>query len=258
MFRSPLFIIEEIGSTALFFIDLLKLTFKGEVVAEDVFDQTWKVFSESLLTTMLAGFFVGAIMTIQFSLQIKPFGAMGYLGGLATSGTLREVGPLLIAFLLSGKIGAFTAAELGTMKVTEQIDAIRCLGANPLTDVVIPRFFGIVMASLFLLVFGLALSLSGGLLMASLFAQINIDEYIRHIPRIVNGFSIFTGLIKCLTFSVIIAGICTYMGFHTTGGARGVGLSVIRTSVYSMVGIVVADWLTSYILDSILRSMGVL
>ncbi len=251
-------LIEDLGAAVQFFFKILILCFSGKASSKDIFDQVWKVFKESLPTTMMAGFFVGAIMTIQFSLQIKPFDALGYLGGLATSGTIREVGPLLIAFLLSGKIGAFTAAELGTMKVTEQIDAIRCLGSNPLIEVIVPRFIGIIVASLFLLVFGLAFSMGGGALMGFLFSGINLDEYLRHVPRIVTGFSIFTGFIKCLCFSFVIAGICTYLGYNASGGARGVGIAVIRTSVLSMVSIVVMDWLTTFVIDSALRSAGYL
>lgn len=256
MMQTTIKSLDSLGGAVLFFFDLIKLSFSGRASKKNIFDQIWKVFVESLPTTMLAGFFVGAIMTIQFTMQIKPFSALGYLGGLATSGTIREVGPLLIAFLLSGKIGAFTAAELGTMKVTEQIDAIRCLGSNPLTEVIVPRFIGIIVASLFLLVFGLCLSVTGGLLMGWLFSGINFEEYFRHVPTVVTGISVFTGLIKCLSFSFVIAGICTYLGYQTTGGARGVGQAVIQTSVLSMVSIVVVDWLTSFLLDSVLRSMG--
>jgi phospholipid/cholesterol/gamma-HCH transport system permease protein len=250
--------LEKFGEGLLFTARILKLCLAGKVSYEGLFDQIWKVFKESLPTTMVAGFFVGAIMTVQFSLQIAPFGALGYLGGLATSATIREVGPLLIAFLLSGKIGAFTAAELGTMKVTEQIDAIRCLGSDPLTEVIAPRFMGIIVASLFLLVFGLILSVAGGLLMGALFSGINAQEYLRHIPTLISSLSVFTGLIKCLCFSFVIASVCTYLGHQTTGGARGVGQSVIHTAVFSMVSIVVADWLSSFILDSLLRSAGLL
>lgn len=248
--------IEEFGSCLSFSTNLLKLYFSGKVASRDIFEQIWKVFLESLATTIAAGFFVGAIMAIQFSLQIKPFGALGYLGGLATSATIREVGPLLIAFLLSGKIGAFTAAELGTMKVTEQIDAIRCLGANPLTEVIVPRFIGIVIASLFLLTFGLGFSIVGGLFFGYLFAGINLQEYMRHIPTVVNMFSLGIGLIKCISFAFVIAAICTYLGYNTSGGARGVGLAVVRTSVLSMVSIVLVDWLTSFLMDSLLRSFA--
>jgi len=200
-------------------------------------------------TTALAGFFVGAIMTVQFTLQVRDFGALGYLGGLATSATVREVGPLLIAFMLSGKVGAFTSAELGTMRVTEQIDAIRCLGANPLLELILPRYIGIVVSSFFLLVIGLFMSIFGGLLMGLVFSGINPEEYLRHIPTIVSAGSILSGLLKCFVFALVLASICTYKGYTATGGAKGVGRAVVSTAVATMVTIVVADWLTSFIGD---------
>ena len=201
----------------------------------------------------MAGFFVGAIMTVQFTMQMKEFGALGFLGGLATSGTIREVGPLLIAFMLSGKVGAYTSAELGTMRVTEQIDAIRCLGANPIQEIIIPRFIGIVISSFFLLGLGLLMSIFGGMLMGSFFAGVNPEEYVRHIPTIVTFPSIINGLFKCFVFAVVLSTICTYRGYTTTGGAKGVGLSVVNTAVATMVSIVVADWFTSFLGDIFLR-----
>src|SRR5690242_4218340 len=190
-------------------------------------EQIWSVTVQSFATTALAGFFVGGIMTVQFTLQTREFGALGYLGGLATSGTIREVGPLLIAFMLSGKVGAFTSAELGTMRVTEQIDAIRCLGANPIQEIILPRYIGIILSSFFLLVIGLFMSIFGGLLMGILFSGINPEEYLRHIPTIVTGSSIASGMIKCLAFALVLASICTFKGYTTTGGAKGVGRAVV-------------------------------
>jgi phospholipid/cholesterol/gamma-HCH transport system permease protein len=200
----------------------------------------------------MAGFFVGAIMTVQFTLQIKAFGALGYLGGLSTSATVREVGPLLIAFLLSGKVGAFTSAELGTMRVTEQIDAIRCLGANPLQEIILPRFLGIVISSFVLLAAGLMMSIFGGLLLGALFSGINPEEYLRHIPTIVSGFSVASGLFKCLVFALVLASVCTYKGYTASGGAKGVGRNVVSTAVMTMVGIVVFDWMTSLLSETAL------
>lgn len=213
-------------------------------------DQIWRVTMQSLSTTALAGFFVGGIMTVQFTLQVKEFGALGYLGGLSTSGTIREIGPLLIAFMLSGKVGAFTSAELGTMRVTEQIDAIRCLGADPIQEIILPRFIGIVISSFFLLTVGLFMSIGGGLLMGLVFANISPEEYLRHIPTIVTLPSIFSGLFKCFIFAMVLSSICTYKGYNTTGGAKGVGKAVVSTAVATMVGIVIADWLTSLISDA--------
>lgn len=244
-------IVKEIGLCLLFLKELARLAIKLKFSSHLVFEQIWKVTIQSLPTTALAGFFVGAIMTIQFTLMIKQFGALGYLGGLSTSGTVREVGPLLIAFMLSGRIGAFTSAELGTMKVTEQIDAIRCLGANPLQEIILPRFIGIIISSFVLLICGLFMSIFGGLLLGMLFSDINPQEYLRHIPNIVAISSIISGAFKCLIFATILASICTYKGYSAFGGAKGVGKAVVNTAVTTMVSIVVADWFSSLISETV-------
>lgn len=246
-------VINDIGGCLIFLKDVSLIALKGKWQSSLICEQIWKVTKQSFSTTGLAGFFVGAIMTVQFTMQVKEFGALGYLGGLSTSATIREVGPLLIAFMLSGKIGAFTSAELGTMRVTEQIDAIRCLGANPIREIIFPRFIGIVVSSFFLLALGLIMSVAGGLLMGMFFSGINPEEYLRHIPTIITGISIGNGLIKCFTFALILASICTYKGYTTTGGTKGVGRSVVSTAVASMVGIVVADWMTSFVGEIVLK-----
>lgn len=256
MLRSGQLFVDELGRTLLFLAEILRTLVKRPCRLKLVFEQIWHVSQESLPTTAMAGFFVGAIMSVQFTLQMSEFGALGYLGGLSTSGTLREVGPLLIAFMLSGKVGAFTSAELGTMRVTEQIDAIRCLGANPIQEIILPRFLGIIISSFFLLTWGLMMSILGGMLLGYIFAGVNPEEYVRHIPTILAWPSIVSGLFKCFVFSFVLATICTYKGYTTTGGAKGVGRSVVATSVTTMVCIVVMDWLTSYLSDVALRVFG--
>lgn len=253
MTKSLLGIMSEIGGGLLFLREILTALIYRPCSVAEIILQIWRVTVQSFATTGMAGFFVGAIMTVQFTMQMKEFGALGYLGGLATSGTVREVGPLLIAFMLSGKVGAFTSAELGTMRVTEQIDAIRCLGADPIQEIILPRFIGIVISSFFLLGLGLLMSIFGGMLMGSFFAGVNSDEYLRHIPTIVSPFSIAAGLIKCFVFAVVLATICTYRGYNASGGAKGVGQAVVKTAVATMVGIVVADWFTSFLGDIVLR-----
>jgi len=246
-------IVDDIGACLMFVKEVVVTGFTTPCSFESICEQIWKVTLQSMSTTALAGFFVGAIMTVQFTMQITTFGALGYLGGLSTSGTVREVGPLLIAFLLSGKVGAFTSAELGTMQVTEQIDAIRCLGANPMQEIILPRYIGIIISSFFLLAIGLVMSIFGGMLLGQFFSGINPDEYIRHIPTIVTEFSIFSGLFKCLVFALVLASVCTYKGYTTRGGAKGVGRAVVSTAVMTMVGIVVTDWLTSLLSDTALN-----
>lgn len=243
-------ILDDLGGCLLFLREAVSVGFRFRISRREVFVQIWRVIMQSMSTTALAGFFVGAVMTIQFTLQVKSFGALAYLGGLATSGTIREVGPLLIAFMLSGKVGAFTSAELGTMRVTEQIDAIRCLGANPFIEIILPRYIAIIISSFFLLAVGLFMSIAGGLLLGVLFAGISPEEYLRHIPTIVTLPSIFSGLFKCLVFSIVLASVCTYKGFTASGGAKGVGRAVVSTAVTTMVGLVLADWLTSLMTDA--------
>lgn len=246
-------LLTDIGGCVLFFKDIMRTLIRKPCRRVDFFDQVWKVTVQSVSTTGMAGFFVGAIMTVQFALQMKEFGALGFLGGLATSATVREVGPLLIAFMLSGKVGAFTSAELGTMRVTEQIDAIRCLGADPLQEMILPRFLGIVVSSFFLLTLGLIMSIFGGMIMGAAFAGVNFEEYLRHIPTIVTLPSVLNGIVKCFVFALVLATICTYKGFTATGGAKGVGQAVVKTAVSTMVCIVIFDWLTSFLSDITVR-----
>lgn len=246
-------IFTDIGGCILFVGEAFRTAAKRGVLIHETFAQVWRVTMQSLTTTALAGFFVGALMTLQFSLLTKSFGALGYLGGLSTSATIREVGPLLIAFMLSGKVGAFTSAELGTMRVTEQIDAIRCLGASPFQEIILPRMIGIIISSFFLLAVGLIMSMAGGLLLGILFAHISPEEYLRHVPTIVTSYSVATGLFKCFVFAILLATICTYKGYTTTGGSKGVGRSVVSTAVTTMVGIVIADWVTSVMSEGLLN-----
>ena len=244
--------IDEIGADLLFFFQLIGSAFRKPCRFKDVVDQIWSVTFASMPTTTMAGFFVGAIMAVQFAMQMRDFGALGYLGGLATSGTIREVGPLLIAFMLSGKVGAFTSAELGTMRVTEQIDAIRCLGADPIQEIILPRFFGIIVSSAVLLGMGLVASVGGGALLGYLFAGVSVEEYLRHIPTILVPASIGIGFFKCAVFAVVLATICTRKGFQTSGGAKGVGRAVVSTAVSTMICIVLMDWFTSFIAEAAL------
>ena len=254
----PIEIVDGFGSVILFLKDLYLTSLTKPARRQDIFDQIWTISMQSFLTTGFAGFFVGGIMAVQFSLQMNEFGALGFLGGLATSATIREVGPLLIAFMLAGKVGAYTSAELGTMRVTEQIDAIRCLGADPIQELILPRFFAIIVSSFFLFGIGLMMSIGGGMLIGSLVAGVTFEEYLRNIPTIVAFPSIVGGLVKCFCFSFLLATICTYRGYNTSGGAKGVGKAVVNTAVSTMIGIVFLDWFTSFLSDSIMKLWGIM
>jgi phospholipid/cholesterol/gamma-HCH transport system permease protein len=244
----------ELGSTLLFLKSLLDPQKLFSIRSEDLLSQLLKILASSWGTIALTGFFVGGIMVVQFSLQLMQFDALIYLGALATSGTVREVGPLLIGFILTAKVGAFTAAELGTLKVTDQIDALRCLGADPLREMIIPRFVAVVCASLFLLILGLVASLFGGIVSAYLLVGLSPQEYVRHIPQFLHWYSGFSGLLKCILFSMALAVISLYRGAYAEGGARGVGVAVVKSAVESLLALVFLDWLSSTFLNQLLEA----
>lgn len=222
----------------------------------ELLTQMYNVGSSALIVTIVSGLFVGAIFATQFYIQLIGYGANSFIGGLNTSGTIRDLGPLLVAFMLSGKIGAFMSAELGTMKVTNQIDAIRCLGTDPFEYLIAPRFVAIVIMTLVLLFFALVISILGGMLALILTANINPIEYISHIPNLVNSISITTGLVKSFVFGFLIAWICCYLGFTTEGGAKGVGITVNKTAVTAVVAIVLADFTVASIIDWLYTTFG--
>jgi phospholipid/cholesterol/gamma-HCH transport system permease protein len=255
MFLPQFTLLSEMGAILLFGLQALKSFFRFGVRWRAVVDQMYAVGVRSLFTTVTTGLFVGAIMAIQLDLQLKDFGAQMFLGGLSASVTIRNVGPVLIAFILSGKVGAYTSAELGTMQVTDQINAIRCLGADPIRYLVVPRMLAVVVTSFLLLIVGLVMAIGGGALIASLQLGVNETSFLANIPRIVSWWSVGTGVVKSFVFGAIIAVICCYQGYHTRGGSVGVGETVKRTAVQTLVSIIVADFALSS-LASALRDLG--
>ncbi|MBC7692526.1 MAG: ABC transporter permease [Methylotenera sp.] len=244
-------ILEEMGSTTLFFGRVMKTAFHTQGNLQPILKQIIGVTLRSLSTVIFAGLFVGAILALQFNQMLVQYDAQIFLGGLNTSAVVREVGPLIISFLLAGKIGAFTAAELGTMRVTEQIEAIECLGTNSIQYLIVPRLLAIMISSLLLLIIGLMVSVGGALLVAVLYAGMNPVQYLSSIPRFTGVWTISCGLLKSVIYGTIVATVACQKGFNASGGARGVGRAVTTAAVYTNLYIVLANFMTSQILDSI-------
>lgn len=246
---SPNAILEEVGGITIFFFKVLRTFGATRGNFRAIMNQIAYVSVRSLPTVSFAGFFVGAILVLQFNQILSQYDAQVFLGGLNTSAVVREVGPLIISFLLAGKIGAFTAAELGTMRVTEQIDAVECLGTNPMQFLVVPRFIGIVVSSILLLIIGLLVSVVGSMLVAQVACGINFLQYASTITRFTSLSTIFGGIFKSAVYGTIVATVSCYKGFTASGGARGVGRAVTLAAVYTNLYIVVASYLTSTVLE---------
>jgi phospholipid/cholesterol/gamma-HCH transport system permease protein len=167
------------------------------------------------------------------------------------------VGPVLIAFILSGKVGAYTSAELGTMRVTDQVDAIRCLGTDPVAYLILPRLFAVTVSSFLLLIVGLLMTILGGMLISAFHLGINIILYTTNIPNFVSGWSIAIGVVKSFVFGNLIGVISCYRGYYTTGGAMGVGATVRQTAVATLVCIIIADFTLSCLSTFLYDLLGV-
>lgn len=241
--------LEELGGGWIFFRRVLRTYRKTSGYKDAIIQQIADVSTRTIGTVIFAGLFVGAILVLQFDVMLRRFDAQTLLGGLNTSATIREIGPMIISFLLAGKIGAYTTAELANMRVTEQIDAVESLGVSPIQYLIIPRFIAIVLSSVVLLAIGLSVSVVGSIFVAQTFSGMNMYQYIASIPRFAGAWTIFEGLVRSIIFSTIVATVSTYKGYTATGGARGVGRAVTQSAIYINVYIVIANFISSSLLE---------
>jgi phospholipid/cholesterol/gamma-HCH transport system permease protein len=207
-----------------------------------------KMGVKSLPIVVVTALFTGAIMVIQAAPLVKRYGAEGLLGWGAGFGTLREVAPLLTALMISGRVGANNTAELGTMVVTEQIDALRTLAIDPIAFLIAPRFIGIVVTLFVMTLYADALALFGAAYSGKGLIQVEPVSFYNGLTGGLLHFSdVANGLTKSLVFGLVIALASCHFGLSTTGGAPGVGRSVNATVVASAAGVFVLDYLLSFL-----------
>lgn len=240
----------ELGDYALFIRAFWQRMSRVAEVWHLVVEQTWLITIRTLLTVIFSGVFVGAIVLLQFHLMLKEYDALAILGGLNTSALVREVAPLIISFLIAGKIGAYTAAELGTMRVTEQIDAIECLGTDSMHYIILPRIIGIQLAGCLLLMVGLLTSVLGSCAIAMVISNVNPLQFVSTIPRFVGPYTVVSGFIKAILYCSIVAGVSCFKGYRATGGAKGVGQAVTEASIYTNFYIVLTNYISSGFLNT--------
>lgn len=235
--------LHEVGAMVIFFGQVMRHLLRRPFEWRELIIQLYQVGVKSLPIVTIAGIFVGAIMSVQFGYALSLFGAEQYLGGITTSGLLREVGPVLVSIMIAGRIGAYITAELGTMKVTEQIDAIRCLGANPIQFLVVPRFIAVTVMVFVLTMFGLVIGTIGGALAAALMMDMGLSYYFANVRSLAAAWALFNGMGKSILFGLILSTISCYKGMNTEGGTEGVGRAVNSCLVASSIAIFVADYI---------------
>lgn len=204
---------------------------------------------KSLGIVALLSVFMGAVITIQTKTNIdSPFIPLYVVGFTARQSTILEFSPTIISLILAGKVGSTIAAEIGSMRVKEQIDALDIMGVNSASYLILPKMIAAVLINPFLIVISMFLSIFGGYVAGTLTGLVSSASYIQGIQWDFNSYHVTYALIKTVVFALVITTVSAYQGYYTQGGTREVGVSSTRAVVYSDVVILIMNYLLTQLL----------
>jgi phospholipid/cholesterol/gamma-HCH transport system permease protein len=208
----------------------------------------------SLPIVLLVGFFTGMVTALQSIFAFRPFGLEDLVGGTTGQAIAVELGPVLSSLMLAGRVGAGIATEIGTMRITEQIDALESMAVNPIQFLVTPRLIaGMLMAPILALLF-FVVGMFGAFLVAVVWQGIDQGQFIFNFREFVKPVQVLQGLIKSSFFGFTVVLIGCYQGYNASGGGRGVGIGTTRAVVMGSVSVLVLDYFLTEILLAILPS----
>lgn len=207
---------------------------------------------QSIFLISLTGMFSGMVLALQMAHALKSFNQQGLVGGIVAVSLTREISPVFSGLMVTARAGSALAAELGNMRVTEQIDAITTMGVSPVQYLLSPRLVAAVLMLPLLCVLYTCVGLSGGYLVAINLLNIDPGIFFEKMRQLTTGDDLAMGLIKSATFGFLISSISTRQGYYASGGARGVGEATTRAVVQSAIAILIANYiLTSLLTDGI-------
>ena len=215
----------------------------------NLFIQMVRVGIDSIPIVAMAAAFSGAVTTVQTAYQmVNPLIPRSTIGAIVVPSMILELGAVITGFILAGRVGARIAAELGTMRVTEQIDALEAMGLNSVGYLIVPRVLAGVLMFPVLYIAATAVGVGAGLIVAEFGGFVPIGEFVQGARTYFKPFDPFFGVIKALVFGFVITSISCYMGYFTEGGAEGVGRSTTQAAVISCVYILISDLVLAVIL----------
>ena len=232
---------EDSGGISILFWQAFRATLSHRLRWQSTLAQAYKIGVESLPLVMLSSLFTGMVLSLQSAYQLKLFSAEQFTSDLVALSLTRELGPVLTAMMVAGRVGASIAAELGTMKVTEQIDALKSLATDPVHYLVVPRFLATVSMLVILTLYSDVVGIFGGYIVGVFKLGISSYQYIHRTITVLILKDIYTGLIKSFVFGIIISVVGCYYGFQARGGAEGVGQATTMAVVVSFISIIVFD-----------------
>jgi phospholipid/cholesterol/gamma-HCH transport system permease protein len=234
--------IVELGDLSLFTASTLRWLVHRRPVRGMLLPIFYQVGVRSVPVVGVTGLFIGMVLAVQSYSQFAALGLQTRLGSIINVSVVRELGPVLAATMLAGRVGSAMAAELATMRITDQIDALSCLGASPVHYLVVPRFLACVLLIPLLTVIANFMGVLGGAVICLSVFQVETFHYWLHSENLVTQWDVATGLIKPMFFGAAIGLICCHRGFNSQGGAEGVGRAATESFVLSFVAILVLDF----------------
>ena len=240
--RSVLRTVEEMGDMFLLFLSFLSWMVKPPYKLRSLFKQMEFVGVKSIFVVVLTGVFTGMVATLQGYYGFRMFSAESLVGSTVALGMTRELGPVLTSLMVTARAGSAMAAELGTMRVTEQIDALYVMAANPVKHLIVPRVVASVLMLPALTIVADFVSILGSYFVGVIILDINKGMFVKNIPKFVDLGDVYNGLIKAAVFGLILSFVGCYKGFRTTGGAEGVGRATTEAVVISAITILISDY----------------
>jgi phospholipid/cholesterol/gamma-HCH transport system permease protein len=238
----------EMGRVLIFLSQTLRWTVSRPFYLKNLLKQMEQIGVNSVPVVLTTALSTGMVLALQSYTGFKRFGAESLIGAVVSLSMTRELGPVLTGLMVAGRAGAAMAAELGTMKVTEQIDALETLATNPMKYLVVPRFVASTVMMFFLTVLGMMIGVAGGYFVGVKVLGTNPVTYINQSIDNTEVTDIWYGLIKALVFGAVVGLIGCYKGFHTEGGAEGVGKATTGAVVVSCMLILILDYFLSALL----------
>ncbi len=234
--------LEDFGQMLFFAAETVAWAFRPPFRPDQILAQMAFIGAGSAFIVGVTGSFAGMVFGLQMNYAMKQFAAEGYVGGSTAFALSRELAPVFTALMVTGRAGSAIATELGTMRVTEQIDAMESMAVSPIQYLVVPRVIAaLVMFPVLTMLFNV-LGYGGAYLMGVYVAGIPVGPFVGHTREFVHMSDIMHGLMKAVVFGLLVAIITTWRGYSATGGARGVGEGTTRAVVASSIAILLADY----------------
>lgn len=242
-----------IGARALFVRELWRAVKEWKTWSREVIHQMRTIGVDSLPLAIMVAAFIGGVITIQIRYQLFPGIQLSIVGLSSRQIVILETGPLLTGLVLAGRVGAKMTAEIATMRVTEQIDALETLAFDPVAYLIIPRLIAAVIMLPILTVFADVFGVLSGLMAAVLITDVKYAQFMEGVRLGYDHFQVAYSLIKATLFGGAIAFLCTYEGYTTRGGAEGVGQSTAKAVVVASIAILILDAITAILLAPYLQ-----